>query len=235
MTGAIEDTNARARASSLAQSSGASPRDRSLGEVAGKSILPHEGNYRPAGLPLIGPASPLIQRPQPFIGAIGGIAFAARLQWSADDAPTELLHLVGYVTGAALYAMLLAMVVRRSPVDRLALSTAGLGCVWNIGELTALGLTGLGLASSARRAHTASYAALGFLGAVVVQSVTRSVADAGIAATRRTVARLVAVVGHGSAAIAAFMHVAAAASGDVLPSSTGLVVVTAGLGSMVLP
>jgi two-component system LytT family sensor kinase len=151
------------------------------------------------------------------------------------SAPTELLHLVGYVTGAALYAMLLAMVVRRSPVDRLALSTASLGCIWNIGELTALGLMGLGLDSSARWAHTASYAALGFLGAVVVQSVAQSVADAALAATTRSIARLAAVVGHGSAAVAAVMHVAAGISGGVLPSSSGLVVVTAGLGSMVLP
>ena len=148
--------------------------------------------------------------------------------------PTELLHLVGYVTGAALYAMLLAMVVRRSPVDRLALSTAGLGCIWNIGELTALGLMGLGLDGPAQWAHTASYAALGFLGAVVVQSVARSVADAGAAGTR-AVARLAAFVGHGSAAVAAILHVAAAVSNGALPSSTGLVIVTAGLGSMVLP
>ena len=52
----------------------------------------------------------------------------------------EVLNLVGFVTGTALYAMLLALVLRNVPGNgqsRLPLATAVLGLVWNIGELAA--------------------------------------------------------------------------------------------------
>ena len=50
----------------------------------------------------------------------------------------ELLHLVGYLTGATLYAMLFAMVARAETARRPAgLATAMLGLVWNVGELLA--------------------------------------------------------------------------------------------------
>ena len=49
--------------------------------------------------------------------------------------PPELLHVVGYVTGAILYAMLLVMVLGERTEDRLTVGAAFLGLTWNVGEL----------------------------------------------------------------------------------------------------
>ena len=51
----------------------------------------------------------------------------------------EVLNLVGFVTGTALYAMLLALVLRQ-PAQLLPLATAVLGLAWNLGELAASAL-----------------------------------------------------------------------------------------------
>ena len=55
----------------------------------------------------------------------------------------ELVNFVGFITGAVLYAMLLALVLRSPARDRrprgdpLPLATAVLGLIWNLGELFA--------------------------------------------------------------------------------------------------
>ena len=57
----------------------------------------------------------------------------------------DVLNLVGFATGTALYAMLLVLVLRggarrgADPArrDRLPLATALLGLIWNLGELAA--------------------------------------------------------------------------------------------------
>src|SRR5437016_675051 len=82
-----------------------------------------------------------------------------------------LLHLLGFLTGAALYALLLAMVGRK--FDYLALLTAGLGLLWNV-----IGLADYAIRDFAGREPSAwlvatAYSALGFLPAVVVHSVLR--------------------------------------------------------------
>ena len=52
-----------------------------------------------------------------------------------------LVHLVGFLTGAALYAMLFALVLRRRVGnDRLPLGTAILGLLWNLSGLAAFGI-----------------------------------------------------------------------------------------------
>jgi hypothetical protein len=147
---------------------------------------------------------------------------------------SEFLHVVGYLTGTALYAMLLAMVIRRSPVDRLTLSTAVLGCVWSAGELSALALRSAGLAGSARWFHACSYSALGLLGAVVVHAVARFAADAGIRGSEQ-VRRVVATVAYGCAAVASALHLLTAATGGPLPSGLALGVITIGLAVLVAP
>ena len=77
-----------------------------------------------------------------------------------------LLHVVGYLTGASLYAMLLAMVLQtRGPGYRLTLGTALLGLAWNIGELSAHLFDGLGVEWARDWMSAVSYAALGFLAA----------------------------------------------------------------------
>lgn len=108
-------------------------------------------------------------------------------------ATAALLNLLGYVTGAALYAMLLAMVCNRSRVvwadeaesqregsDRLPLLTALLGLAWNVGALAVVGLQGV---VSVRwrmglwlwpLINAAAFTALGFLPAVVVHALLRT-------------------------------------------------------------
>ncbi|MDP2388814.1 MAG: hypothetical protein Q8N52_00695, partial [Acidobacteriota bacterium] len=71
---------------------------------------------------------------------------------SAPNA-AEVLNLVGFVTGTALYAMLLALVLRGTPGAKvqghpppqyLPLATGVLGLIWNLGELAAYSLPRLG-------------------------------------------------------------------------------------------
>jgi hypothetical protein len=99
--------------------------------------------------------------------------------------PTDsvvLVDLLGFVTGAALYGMLLAMVVREparvrppggsrvSGIDALALLTAFLGLFWNVGELAVSLLRGAGILSVSEAVEAFTFVALGFLPAVVVHS-----------------------------------------------------------------
>jgi two-component system LytT family sensor kinase len=85
-----------------------------------------------------------------------------------------LAHLVGFLIGAALYGMLLALVARRSVEDRLPILTAVLGLLWNVSGLAAYGIRDF----AGREPHplliSLAYSALGFLPAVVVHSVLRS-------------------------------------------------------------
>ena len=141
----------------------------------------------------------------------------------------ELLHLIGYLTGAILYAMLLAMVVRTQPHrDRLALVTASLGLAWNVGELSAHGLESLGVKALASWFNAASYSALGLLASAVVHSVSRPPSGSE-GASRRSLGHVIAAVAYSSAAIALILHLRAAFSGEPLPSAVALVVVTGGL------
>src|SRR5882724_10771567 len=96
---------------------------------------------------------------------------------------SELLNLVGLSTGVVLYAMLLAMVVRagRAPgaprFDPLLLATAVLGLIWNLCALPAYELPKVGIEGPFTVLIAAGYSALGFLPAVVVQSVLRDERD----------------------------------------------------------
>src|SRR5258705_2475131 len=103
-----------------------------------------------------------------------------------------LINLAGYTLGIALYAMLLAMVIRHraltsgsteSSSDRassglsvngLLLATAVLGLLWNIGAFATYGLRGFGFPSPSPFLSAVSFTALGFLPAVVVHSVLLS-------------------------------------------------------------
>ncbi|MBI1764915.1 MAG: histidine kinase [Acidobacteria bacterium] len=97
--------------------------------------------------------------------------------------PAVLTNLLGFITGAALYGMLLWMVLRqprasaRQAKDGLPLLTALLGLAWNVGGLLTFGLSPV---SHVRDAWffpllvAAAFTALGFLPAVVVHSVLRT-------------------------------------------------------------
>jgi hypothetical protein len=142
--------------------------------------------------------------------------------------PSELLHLVGYLTGAVLYGMLVAMVVRPpARPERFALATGVLGLVWNVGELGAYGARGAGFISLSSWLHALSFAALGLLASVVVHSVARALTKP--ESWRRVLATIIAVIVYAGAAVAGALHVLSAATTQPLPSSSGLTVLTVGL------
>jgi two-component system LytT family sensor kinase len=142
--------------------------------------------------------------------------------------PFELLHLVGFLTGALLYGMLLVMVARPpARPDTFAFSTGLLGVVWNVGELSAYAVRLAGFAAASSWIHAFSFTALGLLASVVVHSVAR--APVRPTPQRSVVGNTVAAVVYLCAAAAGVMHVAAASSGQALPSSAGLMWLTVGL------
>jgi signal transduction histidine kinase len=97
---------------------------------------------------------------------------------------TVVVHLVGFLTGIVLYAMLGVMLLRTRASrpshrisggsDRIALATAGLGLVWNCGALVIYGLQDLGVGHPQPWLTAVAFSALGFLPAVVVHSAVQS-------------------------------------------------------------
>ncbi len=99
-----------------------------------------------------------------------------------------LVNLLGFITGGALYAMLLALVLRAARpaiyplhekrtklwTERLLLATALLGLFWNIGALIIYGARDWGAGRTSAWFEAAVFTALGFLPAVVVHSVLRA-------------------------------------------------------------
>jgi hypothetical protein len=138
----------------------------------------------------------------------------------------DIMQLVGFLTGAVLYGLLLVL-VGRTPArpDAHALATAVLGLAWNLGELAAYALRDSVLAAAVPWLHSASYSALGLLAAVVVHSAAR-VSDR----LRRTAGLVV----YSGTAVAGALHVLAAAAGGPLPSPAGLTALTAALAAAVV-
>jgi two-component system, LytTR family, sensor kinase len=144
------------------------------------------------------------------------------------DAP-ELLHIVGYLTGASLYAMLLVMVVRsHRPTYGLTLGTAVLGLAWNVGELTAHLVDALGMSTARDWLAGFSYGALGFLAAVVVHSAA-SPRDNQEGPAHRRASELIVAGAYTCATAAGLMQLFAAGWGIPLPWSAALVLLTTGL------
>ena len=133
----------------------------------------------------------------------------------------EVLNLVGFVTGTALYAMLLALVLRNGkprgvPLQALPLATAVLGLIWNLGELSAYALPRLGYFNESIALWAVSFPALGLLAAVVVHSVAREL-PRGFALT---------AVAYGCSAAASVLHLATVITGDPEPSSIAFLLLT---------
>jgi hypothetical protein len=140
-----------------------------------------------------------------------------------------LLHIVGYLTGASLYAMLLAMVLRtRGPAYRLMLGTALLGLAWNVGELATHALGSVGLVPARDWFSAVSYGALGLLAAVAVHSAARGQIEDQTPANARH-SQLLAIGSYSCAGIAGAMQLFAAATGRPLPWSSALLLLTIGL------
>jgi hypothetical protein len=141
-----------------------------------------------------------------------------------------LIHLLGFLTGGALYALLAVMVVRSAGAaahpaeslagNRLALATAVLGLVWNAGALLVYGQRDFGGGPASPWVAAPAFAALGFLPAVVVHAALRdrhSWAAHGYVITAYTLS-----------GAAAALQVADAGHGHALPSRTALLLLTAG-------
>lgn len=140
-----------------------------------------------------------------------------------------IVNLLGFLTGAALYAMLLVMVLRaggrasgRSGHGRLLLATALLGLVWNIGALLIYGARDWEIGEPSLWFAALIFTALGFLPAVVVNSVLRF--ESGPAGA----GYLFAIPAYGLSVIAGALHFAAAAGGGAAPSAPALQALTIG-------
>ena len=141
--------------------------------------------------------------------------------------PPELLHVVGYVTGAILYAMLLVMVLGERTGGRLTVGAALLGLTWNVGELLGHALHAAQWFTAQSWMAASSFAALGFLPAVVIHSVARTARDPSARVPR--LARWVTNLAYLSASIAGTMHLAAAGRAALVPDGRGLILSTASL------
>jgi len=137
----------------------------------------------------------------------------------------EVLNLVGFVTGTALYAMLLALVLRGSPRrNLLPLATGVLGLVWNLGELAAYALPRLGYFNQSIGLWAMSFPALGLLAAVVVHSVARAL-PRGIVIT---------VIAYGCSVAASVLHLQTVITGNPEPSSLAFLILTVCYGLIIL-
>jgi hypothetical protein len=131
-----------------------------------------------------------------------------------------IVNLAGFTAALALYAMLLAMVLRRPrgameqpPAasgrpggDRLLLATAALGLVWNLAAVRLYGFEG---EAPAPPLEALALTALGFLPAVVVHAVLRPA----LAGARDRGAMAVVAAGYALSGAAGLLHVAAAVGG----------------------
>ena len=151
----------------------------------------------------------------------------------------ELLNLVGLSAGVALYAMLLAMVVRagRPPVvhsklDPLLLLTSILGLVWNVCALLAYELPKVGFEGPFPILGAAGFGALGFLPAVVVHSVLRGVRRG----TGETIKQALVTTAYSVSTAAALLHLHAAAwTHQLVPSAAGMQLLTYTFIALVVP
>jgi hypothetical protein len=140
---------------------------------------------------------------------------------------TTLVHLLGFMTGIVLYAMLGVMTRRRlanvvatgdaGGEDRVSLSAAALGVVWNIGAMVVFASRDFGFDAPLAWVAAIAYSALGFLPAVVVHSTLRR--------SKRGDSRLILSAAYGASAIAASMHCVDAVRGET-PSPSGLLLLT---------
>jgi hypothetical protein len=141
-----------------------------------------------------------------------------------------LIHLVGFLTGAALYGMLFILVLRRRVNDRLPLLTAVLGLTWNLTGLAAYAIRDLAGHEPHAFLIATAYSALGFLPAVVVHSVLRSET----APRHRRMAATFIVIAYAASTIAGTLMFWAARFGRV-PSAAALQTLTWSYAVLIVP
>ncbi len=140
----------------------------------------------------------------------------------------SLVNLLGFAVGIALYALLLAMVVRHrqnkkgnSP-DFLLLATAILGLLWNAGELFVLVWKDFGAREVSPVLLAVSYSALGFLPSVVVYSAWKNSDN-----ENRNV-QLLTFAAYGLSVLASVFHFRSAIFYRIAPSDLALQLLTYG-------
>ncbi|MDQ3321268.1 MAG: histidine kinase [Acidobacteriota bacterium] len=140
----------------------------------------------------------------------------------------SLINLLGFTVGVALYGLLLAMVARhrraraKFSFDFLLLTTAVLGLLWNVGELSVFILEDFQNTKVAPVLLAISYSALGFLPSVVVHSAWKNSENENGSLRRLTFAA------YGLSIFAGLLHFQAAAFASVAPSALALRILTFG-------
>ncbi len=140
----------------------------------------------------------------------------------------SLVNLLGFTVGAALYALLLAMVARYrraktvAGVDFLLLATAILGLLWNAIELAAFFWNDFGFRQSTPVLSAISYSALGFLPSVVVHSARSS------SAIKTKSGLFLTIAAYTLSVSASVLHFKAALFEGFAPSSLALQILTFG-------
>ena len=160
-------------------------------------------------------------------------------------AAAALINLLGYITGSALYAMLLVMALGRQSVassigvdgsggassektDRLPLLTALLGLAWNLGAITTFLMRSFANVRPFPSLMAAAFTALGFLPAVVVHSLLRT----GDRWKARPAALAMTVVAYGLSATAGTLHFQHSIVRGAAPSQWALRVLTVGFAAL---
>lgn len=152
-----------------------------------------------------------------------------------------LINLLGFVTGATLYAMLLVMVfgtlnfkVKRKQTlanlsnNKLLLLTAILGFSWNIGAVAIYGLPDLGIDNTFPWLIAASFTTLGFLPAVVVHLILLS----NLETNQKLARKFITFTAYCLSAIAGIMHFYVTFINESTPSHIALHILTFGFGSL---
>ncbi len=138
--------------------------------------------------------------------------------------PASLINLLGFTVGIALYALLLAMVVRhrraKSSFDFLLLAAAVLGLLWNAGELFIFITQDFGQIVISPLLTAVSYSALGFLPSVVVHSAWKNSENAH--------GKFLTVAAYGLSFFAAILHFRSAVSYETAPSDFALRILSYG-------
>jgi two-component system LytT family sensor kinase len=144
------------------------------------------------------------------------------------NSSAALVHLLGFLAGIVLYAMLGVMTLRSGrsagatsgrAADRIPLATSCLGLLWNAGALVIYGTRDLGGAPNAWF-EAAAFAALGFLPAVVVHS--------SLQAQERRSARALIAAAYALSSAGALLQLRAALVHEDIPSPLALTMLTAG-------
>ncbi len=133
-----------------------------------------------------------------------------------------LVNLLGFSVGVALYSLLAVMVARNKGTPRhvrvLLFTTAGLGHVWNLGELFVYIQRDFGFEGNWPLITAAAYSALGFLPSVVVHS-AQNESRGGPTLTYGA---------YGLSVLAGVLHFYSALTGAPTPSILALSLLTAG-------